>query len=41
VIKLNERNSVNGVLPTTRGHHVRCEYYILVEPKFGGCFTKV
>lgn len=30
-------NSKKAIMPSTHGHYVRCQYYILVEPIFGGC----
>ena len=35
------KDSQRNVTPSTRGHYVSCEYFILVEPLFGGCFSQV
>lgn len=40
-LKLIYKNSMRNVTPSTHGHYVRCQYYILVEPMFSGCFSKV
>jgi hypothetical protein len=40
VLPLKYKNTKIGVLPSTTGHLVRCEYSIEVTPEVGGCFTK-
>lgn len=39
-LPLKYKNTKIGVLPSTTGHLVRCEYSIEVTPEVGGCFTK-
>ena len=40
-LKLIYKDSMRAITPSTHGHYVRCQYYILVEPMFSGCFSKV
>lgn len=40
-LKLIHQDSQRAVTPSTNGHYVRCRYYILVEPMFGGWFGRV
>jgi hypothetical protein len=39
-LPLKYKNTKIGVLPSTTGYLVRCEYSIEVTPEVGGCFTK-
>jgi hypothetical protein len=40
-LRLIFKDSLKAVTPSTHGNAVRCQYYILVEPMFSGCFAKI
>ena len=40
-LKLIYKDSMRAITPSTHGHYVRCQYYILVEPIFSVFFSKV